>query len=312
YPKQFGQLARDLHVIAPVVGKQLDFNYLEKSAAIRELAAETGNDNQKVAYLGEKGAFGHKAGRQYFGEQVDAVPMPSWRSIFDAVRDGGVEFGVIPLENSLSGSLHENYEMLLEYDLNIVGEIRLRVKYHLIGQPGTDLSAIRKVLVPAPVVAQCRDFLDRNKNWERVPVNAAASAVKYISGSDDPSVAAIGSQEAAEIHKMEILEEGVESHPQNYSRFAIISRQPLSDEPKSKTSIIFSTNHQPGALLEVLKVFSDNSVNLVKLESRPIHGKPWEYMFYADLEGDACEKAFKPILASIKDKTDFLKIIGVY
>jgi len=174
------------------------------------------------------------------------------------------------------------------------------------------LKDIRKVLVPAPVVAQCRGFLDRNESWERVPVNATASAVKYISDGDDPSVAAIGSQEAAEIHQMEILEEGIESNPQNYSRFAIISRQPLSDEPKNKTSIIFSTSHAPGALLEVLKVFSDNSVNLVKLESRPVHGKPWEYMFYADLEADACEKAFKPILASVEAKTDFLKIIGVY
>jgi prephenate dehydratase len=111
---------------------------------------------------------------------------------------------------------------------------------------------------------------------------------------------------------MEILVEGIESNPQNYSRYAIISRQPLTDERKNKTSIIFSTNHQPGALLEVLKVFSENSVNLVKLESRPIHGKPWEYMFYADLEADACEKAFKPILEAVKEKTDFLKIIGVY
>ncbi len=312
YPEQFGQLARDLHVIAPVVGKQLDFNYLEKSAAIRKLSVESGVDEQKMAFLGEKGAFGHKAGVQYFGEKIEAVPMPSWRAVFDAVRDGGVEFGVIPLENSLTGSIHENYDMLLDYDLNIVGEIRLRVKYHLIGHPGTELKDIRKVLVPAPVVAQCRHFLDRNESWERVPVNATASAVKFISDSDNPSVAAIGSQEAAEIHKMEILAEGVESNPQNYSRFVIISRQPLTDEPKSKTSIIFSTSHEPGALLEVLKVFSNNSVNLVKLESRPIHGKPWEYMFYADLEADACEKAFKPILASIKDKTDFLKIIGVY
>ncbi len=312
YPKQFGQLARDLHVIAPVVEKQLDFNYLEKAAAIRTLASENGSGKQKVAFLGEKGAFGHKAGVQYFGEQVAAVPMPSWRSVFDAVRNGDVEFGVIPLENSLSGSMHENYEMLLEYDLSIVGEIMLRVKYYLIGHPGADLDAIRKILVPAPVVTQCRDFLDRNKRWERVPVNATASAVKYISGNDDQSVAAIGSLEAAELHNMDILAEGVESNPQNYTRFVIISRQPISRKTRHKTSIIFSTGNQPGALYEVLKVFSENSVNLVKLESRPIHGKPWEYMFYADLEADACEKAFKPVLESIKERTDFLKIIGIY
>ena len=312
YPEQFGQLARDLHVIAPVVGKQLDFNYLQKSAAIRKLANESGVDRQKVAFLGEKGAFGHKAGLQYFGEQIQAAPMPSWRAVFDAVRDGGVEFGVIPLENSLTGSIHENYDLLLDYDLHIVGEIRLRVKYHLIGHPGTALKDIRKVLVPAPVVAQCRDFLDGNEAWERVPVNATASAVKYISDSDDPGVAAIGSREAAALHGMDILEEGIESNPQNYSRFAIISRQNVTDEAKNKTSIIFSTSHQPGALLEVLKVFSDNNVNLVKLESRPIHGKPWQYMFYADLEADACGKAFKPILDAVEEKTDFLKIIGVY
>ena len=216
------------------------------------------------------------------------------------------------LENSLSGSIHENYDLLLEYDLRIVGEITLRIIHHLIGHPGTGIDSINRVLSPPMVFQQCRQFLDRHPSWELIPVKDTAGAVKEISQAANPADAAIASKEAAEIHGMEVIEEGIETNPRNYTRFVVIGTDQLEKGPRRKSSFIFATGNRPGALYDVLKIYADNGINLVKLESRPIHGKPWEYMFYVDIEADAESEEFKHILDLLADKTDYLKILGSY
>jgi len=312
YPKQFGQLMRDLYVIAPVVGKQLDFGYLEKAAAVSHLQKTNGKGKPSAAFLGEPGTYSHRACHQFFGSEVDAVSKPAFRSIFEAVKTGEANFGVVPLENSLAGSIHANYDLLLEYDLRIIGELTLRIIHHLIAHPGTRLEDIQRVLSQAQAFQQCGRFLETHGNWELVPVKDTASAVKAISAGRNRGDAAIGSKEAAEIYHMAVIEEGIETDPRNYTRFVIVGTEPLKKGPYGKSSLIFSTDHQPGSLFEVLKVFAENSINLVKLESRPIHGKPWEYMFYADVEADAEAETFQPILNRLIKRTDFLKILGSY
>lgn len=312
YPKQFGQLTRDLYVIAPVVGKQLDFDYLDKATAVEHLSRMNGKGKQRSAFLGEMGSFSHNACTQYFGEKVAAVPTPSFRSIFEAVKNGGADFGIVPLENSLSGSIHENYDLLLEYDMKIVGEITLRIIHSLIGQPGAKIEDITRVLSPPMAFQQCRQFLDRHDSWELVSVKDTSGAVKEVCESGKITDAAIAGKEAAKIHGMAVIEEGIETNPRNFTRFVVISVEPLEKGPRRKSSLVFSTGNQPGALFEALKIFAENGVNLVKLESRPIHGKPWEYMFYVDLEADVESDVFKPILNVLKEKTDYLKILGSY
>jgi prephenate dehydratase len=312
YPKQFGQLTRDIYVIAPVIGKQLDFDYLDKAKAVDHLSKTNGTGMQRAAFLGEIGTFSHKACTQYFGTKVAAVPSPSFKSIFESVKSGEVDFGVVPLENSLTGSIHENYDLLLEYDLRIVGEITLRIIHHLIGRPDAGLNTIKRVLSPPMAFQQCRQFLERHASWVLVPVKDTAGAVKEISESTNPADAAIASKEAAEIHGMEVIEEGIETNPRNYTRFVVIGIDQLEKGPRRKSSLIFSIGNQPGALYDVLKIYADNGINLVKLESRPIHDKPWEYMFYVDLEADVESEAFKPIIDLIDDKTDYLKVLGSY
>ena len=312
YPKQFGQLTRDIYVIAPVIGKQLDFDYLDKAKAVDHLSKTNGTGIQRAAFLGEIGTFSHKACTQYFGNKVAAVPSPSFKSIFESVKSGEVDFGVVPLENSLTGSIHENYDLLLEYDLRIVGEITLRIIHHLIGQPDAGFNTIKRVLSPPMAFQQCRQFLERHAGWDLVPVKDTAGAVREISESANPADAAIASKEAAEIHGMEVIEEGIETNPRNYTRFVVIGIDRLEKGPRRKSSLIFSTGNQPGALYDVLKIFADNGINLVKLESRPIHDKPWEYMFYVDLEAEVESEAFKPTLDLLDDKTDYLKVLGSY
>ena len=312
YPQQFGQLVRDIYVIAPVIGKQLDFGYLEKASAARRLQKEKGTGPQRTAFLGEVGTFSHKACTQYFGTEVEALPLASFRQVFESVKEGGADFGVVPVENSLTGSIHENYDLLLEYDLKITGEITLRIIHNLIGHPGAEMESIRRVFAMPQVSEQCRQFLERHEGWELVSVKDSASSVKRIAESADPTEAAIAGREAAEIYGMDIMEPSIETNPRNFTRFVVIGTEQTEKEPRSKSSIVYSTGNQPGTLFEVLKIFADNRVNLVKLESRPIHGKPWEYMFYADFEADAVAEAFKPVLDAIDQKTDYFKLLGSY
>jgi len=309
YPEQFGQLTRDIYVIAPVVGKQLDFNYLKKSEIINNLSA---SKSHTAAFIGEYGAYSHKASLGYFGEDITPVPMKTFKDIFQAVQTGTCEYGVIPLENSLSGSIHENFDLLQEYDLQIIGEITIRVKHALIVHENVSKGDIKKILAPPPAFSQCKNYLDQYPDIELVPVTATSSAVRQVKESGDHDCAAIGSTMAADIFKMNILEESIEDNPRNYTRFAIIAKEVKGHKKADKTSIIFSIDNKPGALFEVMKVFSEYQINLVKLESRPMLGKPWEYMFYADLEADIETPELKPVMEKLREKTDNLRILGRY
>jgi 3-deoxy-7-phosphoheptulonate synthase len=312
YPKQFGQLMRDIYVISPVVGKQLDFSYLDKAKAVEHLSKTKGKGKQRAAFLGEMGTFSHKACMQYFGEKVEKVPTPSFRGIFESVKSGKADFGVIPLENSLTGSIHENYDLLLEYDLKIVGEITLRIMHHLIGHPGTALETIERVYSHPQVFEQCRQFLDSHDGWELVSAKSTAKAVSEIQASGNRTEVAIANKVAAEVYGMEVLEESIETDPMNYTRFVVIGIDPIEMGSKKKSSLIYATGNSPGALFESLKIFAENGINLVKLESRPIPGKPWEYMFYVDLEADADAESFQPILDELEQAADYLKVLGSY
>jgi len=309
YPEQFGQLTRDIYVIAPVVGKQLDFDYLKKSEMINNLEAK---DSNTSAFIGEYGAYSHKASLGYFGEEVKPVPMKTFKDIFHAVQTGNSQYGVIPLENSLSGSIHENYDLLQEYDLKIIGEITLRVKHALIAHENISKEDINKILAPPPAFGQCKNYLDQYPGIELIPVKATSSAVRHVKDSKDKHAAAIGSTMAANIFNMNILEESIEDNPRNYTRFAIIAKEVKGNKKVNKTSIIFSTGNKPGSLFEVMKVFSEYEINLVKLESRPMLGKPWEYMFYVDIEADIKDPKLAPVMEKLQDKSENLRILGRY
>jgi len=311
FPEQFGQLMRDLYVIAPVVGKQLDFGYLDKAKALRQPAPTVEDGKLAVAFLGDVGTFSHKACTQYFGPEVAVVPASSYRNVFEAMAAGQARFGVIPLENSLTGSVHENFDLLLEFNLKIVGEITLRIEYCLIGQRETKIGAIGRVFSPPDVFRQCQEFVAA-QGWELVPTPDEATAVRWLKEKGQPADAAIASREAAALYGMQVLQEGIETNPRNYTRFGIIGASPLTPGPHRKSSLIYQTPNRPGALYETLALFAENGINLVKLESRPIHGQPWEYLFYVDVEADAESEEFRPILEGLRARTDFLALLGSY
>jgi 3-deoxy-7-phosphoheptulonate synthase len=311
YPEQFEQLMRDLYVIAPVVGKQLDFRYLEKAAIVNG-HQESGQAPTRIVYHGVPGSFSHKACSQFFGEETPTQNCASFRSVFQAVENGEATFGIIPIENSLTGSIHENYDLLLEYDLKIVGELSLRIKHNLIGHADATLDGIKRVYSHPQVFQQCREFLEGYPDWDLVASKDTASCVRRIKENGDPQEAAIASKDAAQLSQMKIMKEGIETNPRNFTRFVVISKEEFPAGSRGKSSLIYSVSNTPGALYETLKIFSENHVNLVKLESRPIHARPWEYLFYADLEADITDEKYSNILERLQKSTEYLKVLGSY
>jgi 3-deoxy-7-phosphoheptulonate synthase len=312
YPEQFGQLMRDLYVIAPVVGKQLDFAYLEKATAVKPIPSVRNGGQKRAVFAGEMRAFAHKAANHFFGSEVIIEPAPSFRAVFDEVKIGNADFGVVPLENSLTGSIHENYDLLLEYDNRIIGELTLRVVHALIGQPDTKLDEIKRVFSHPQALEQCRDFLEQHPEWELVASTNTATAVRRLKESGDSTEVAIAAREAADLYELAVLKEGIETNARNYTRFVVIATKSASNGPRGKSSLVYSTSNEPGALFETMKIFAENGINLVKLESRPIHGKPWEYMFYVDLEADVEAPEMRGVMEELGKKTEYLRVLGTY
>lgn len=311
FPEQFKQLMRDLYVIAPVVGKQLDFNYLEKAKKMEDPSG-AGARPKTAVYSGVPGSFSHKACVQFLGTEVPHHGCPSFRQVFESVQKGEATLGVIPLENSLSGSIHENYDLLLEYDLRIVGEVTLRIAHNLLGHPTSVPDKIKRVYSHPQVFRQCREFLESYPDWDLVACKDTAMAVRRVKENNDAEEAAIAGREAADLYGVTILREGIETNPRNFTRFAVIAAEEFLDGPKNKSSLIYSVSDRPGSLYETLKILAEQQINLVKLESRPIHGKPWEYLFYADIEQDIYDPQFRPIREALQKKTEFFKILGSY
>ncbi len=311
FPEQFGQLMRDIYVIAPVINKQVDFNYLEKSIA-GEQHNRSGKGKNTVMFQGEKGTPDYKAAIQYFGDDAEFIPSTTAEKIIKEIEAGKIKYGVIPLEHSMSGSIHENYDLLINHNLKIIGEITLRIEYVLAAKEKTTIDAINIVTSSPTAFHHCDTYLEIHNNWTRQFAQDTATAAKAVNNSEDIEVAAITTPEAAEIYNLKILDKGIETSPRNYTRFVVVAKDAKVAGKKNKSSIIYQTTDKPGALLKTLEIFADNNVNLVKLESRPVDGRPWEYMFYVDIEAAADDESFKPVLQSLKEHTDYLHILGVY
>jgi prephenate dehydratase len=264
----------------------------------------------KVAFQGEPGAYSEQAVLEYCGD-VETQPCETFDDVFTVVASGACDSGLIPIENSLAGSIHQNYDLLLRHDLHITGEYFLRVRHCLIGFPGVDKSEIRRVISHPQALGQCVGTL-RALGVKTEPVYDTAGGVKMLKGSGERSTGAIASKRAAEIYEMEILQEGIEDNPENYTRFLSISPAPVQPTAEAKTSIVFTLKNQPGALFKALSVFALRDIDLTKIESRPLAGKPWEYLFYIDFSGATGDEAVKRALDHLGEYALMLRVLGSY
>jgi chorismate mutase/prephenate dehydratase len=264
-----------------------------------------------VAFQGEIGAYSEEAVFEYFGRSVSAKPSESFESVFKLVEQGEASFGVVPVENSLEGSISRVYDLLLNENLQVCGELDLRIIHCLIANQGATLNSIKKVYSHPQALGQSQVFLGRF-GYELISIYDTAGAVKMIKEQKMKDSAAVASARAAEIYKMKILAREIEDNPNNYTRFFVLAKSDSPPTGTDKTSIVFSVKHKPGALFDAVKEFADSKINLTKIESRPTRQKAWEYNFYLDFEGHRQDKIVKDTLARLEKHILFLKVLGSY
>lgn len=270
------------------------------------------------AFQGEKGAFSQEAARQLGGAKIAVLPCQRFEDVFRKLEQKQATAAVIPIENTLAGSVHENYDHLLQFDFVITGETKVRINHNLIALPGVAFKDIRRVYSHPVALNQCLGFLARNPQMERMPFYDTAGSVKTIAEQNMRDAAGIASSVAAEMYGARILRRSIEDDRRNFTRFFLLRRRADAKElPKRapggwKTSLVFSTRNIPGALFRAIGAFALRDVNLEKIESRPLRGKPWEYLFYIDLEGRVDDPKVKNALGHLTELADFLRILGTY
>jgi prephenate dehydratase len=264
----------------------------------------------KVAFQGEIGAFSEDAAIKFFGV-IEPLPSRSFADAFEAVSRDAASFGVVPIENSQAGSINDTYDLLLKYDLNICGEIVLPVNQCLMAPEGESLETIRYVYSHPQALTQCEEYL-RKLNTTIVPTYDTAGSAKLVKEKGLQHSAAVASRRAAQIYGLKLLAENIQTNPNNYTKFVVVSRERADRAADSKTSIVFATKNMPGTLYASLGAFATRGINLTKLESRPSRQKPWEYVFYADFEGHVEDKPCLAALESLRGTTKFIKILGSY
>ncbi len=270
-----------------------------------------------VGFQGELGAFSHEAIGQFFGDQARLAPFPSFEGVFQALQAGKIRAAVIPLENSLAGSVHENYDHLLKYDFRIAGETNVRIIHNLIAAPGVKFRDIRKVYSHPVALNQCLEFLRSNPLIEKVSFYDTAGSAKMVIQDNVMDAAAIASRAAAVIYGGRILKRSIEDDHRNFTRFVLLKSdlshgKNVNTTGEWKTSIVFSTRNIPGALFRSLSSLALRDLNLTKIESRPLRGKPWEYLFYVDFIGRENDPIVQKALGHLAETADFLRILGSY
>ena len=267
-----------------------------------------------------KGAFSQEAAHQLLGPAIEVVPCQRFDDLFRSLETREADAAVVPIENTLHGSVHENYDHLLKFDFSIVAETSVRIVHNLIAPPGVPFRRLRRVYSHPVALNQCLKFFERHPKLERVPFYDTAGSVKMLMRERPEDAAAIASSVAAEIYGATILKRSIEDDRKNFTRFFLLRRPeqvpPLPKEAagrrKWKTSLVFTTHNVPGALFRALSAFALRDVNLTKIESRPLRGKPWEYLFYVDLIGRVDEQRLKNALGHLAELADFLRVLGCY
>ncbi len=265
----------------------------------------------KVTYQGETGAYSEMAVIKFFGNKVQPTPCKDFREVFESVKTGEVPHGVVPIENSIEGSVNQNYDLFLAYDLKVCGEVAIKLAHVLIANPQTKFEEIETVYSHPQALGQCRGYLEKHK-WEIIPAYDTAGAVKIIKEKQLYNAAAIASEKAADLYGMKIVARDIADNPYNYTRFLVLSHEDAAPTGDDKTSIIFSAKHAPGTLYHALGEFASRNINLTRIESRPTKTTAWQYNFYLDFEGHKTEKRCAEALDALQKYATFVKILGSY
>ncbi|HEV7858154.1 MAG TPA: prephenate dehydratase [Pyrinomonadaceae bacterium] len=266
----------------------------------------------RVAFQGERGAFSEEAALRLLGADIQLVPRPSFESLFASISEGLADYALAPLENTLAGAVQRSYDLLLEYSLHITGEVIIPISHSLIGCPGATFEAIRTIESHPVALAQCLRFLGAHPQMRPLATEDTAGSVAQVVRRGDETCAAIAGRRAAEVYGGVILLEHLEDHRENYTRFVLLSSSTRVSEEADKLSLIIQLPDGAGTLYHALEPFARHGLKLLKLESRPIRGRPWEYYFYLDLQASTKDEKVAGALAKLKERASEVRILGCY
>jgi len=316
--KQGKELGLDAHYVTCVFQTIIEDSVLNQQAYLQSLA----NPNIKtptvsVAFLGDKGSYSYLASHRYFSRRAENIVESGCKSFADIlkqVESGQVDYGMLPIENTSSGSINQVYDLLQHTNLAIVGEITQPIEHCLLTAVNTSLDKIKTVYAHGQPFAQCSNFLDKRTDFRIEYCDSTADAMMKVADLQDETIAVIGSEEGGQLYQLQALEKAIANQNENNTRFILVARKnvDVAEQIPAKTAIILSTGQKAGALVECLLVLKDKGINMCKLESRPIQGRPWEEMFYIDVEANLTSFALQEAINEITEHTNFIKVLGCY
>jgi len=268
--------------------------------------------NARVAFQGERGAFSEEAAVKLLGEEITLVPRPTFEAAFNAIADRAADYILAPIENSLAGSVHRSFDLLVDSPLNILAEVIIPIAHNLIAAPGAKFEQIAVVESHPVALAQCEQFFSAYPRLKRIATEDTAGSVRDVVASGDRSRGAIAGRRAAGIYGGAILREHLEDNRENYTRFLLLSDSAASFDDADKLSLVFQLDHRPRALYNALEPFARRNLNLMKIESRPVHGRPWQYRFYLDLQASRRDPEVAAALRELESLVVELRILGSY
>jgi chorismate mutase/prephenate dehydratase len=272
----------------------------------------SGNRHLKLGYQGVAGAFSEEALVTFFGNDHQFFNYNSFEEVCLALSKQEIDYGILPIENSSTGSVNEVYDLILQYGFFIVGEQSLEIQQHLLGLPGTQLAKVKTVYSHPQGLAQCSEFLKQHPHWQQIPYQNTAMSAQLIRDKGEPAQVAIASSRAAKLYGLDVLQPCINDQKDNHTLFIIIGTRPLPHQKNYKASLVFWLENQAGALVKLLNIFAGLGINMTKLESRPVKYRPWEYVFYLDFEGDLTEANMMTALDSARSVVKDLRFIGSY
>ena len=298
------------------VSRKAQYQLLTKKGALGRLpfigVDKLDMENTRIVFQGTEGAYSQAAMKKYFGKDINSFHVQTFRDAMEAIEEGSADFAVLPIENSSAGAVNEVYDLLMEFENYIVGEVLLPIEHTLAGLPGTKLEDIERVYSHPQALMQSAKFLDEHRDWQQISVANTAVAAKKVLEDHIPTKAAICSAYAAEYYGLEILQEQINHNSKNTTRFIVVTNQKIFLKDATKISICFEGAHESGSLYHLLSHFIYNDLNMIKIESRPIEGRNWEYCFFVDFEGNMADGAVKNAIRGLREEARSLKILGNY
>jgi chorismate mutase/prephenate dehydratase len=307
----------DAHYITRLFQLIIEDSVLTQQALLQKHLNKINPRSARIAFLGPKGSYSHLAARRYAARHFDEFiesGCPKFQDIFQQVETGQADYAVVPVENTSSGSINDVYDLLQHTSLSIVGELTLPIDHCVLVATTTDLDQIETVYSHPQPFQQCSQFINRHPNWKIEYCESTAAAMEKVAQSGSPKVAALGSEDGGALYGLQVLDRHLANQPQNITRFLVLARKAIgvSDQVPAKTTLLMATGQQAGALVEALLVLRKHNLIMVKLESRPIHGNPWEEMFYLDIQANLESADMRQALRELGEITRSMKVLGCY